>query len=157
MRFFSKQPQVSITLKLGLFRDKNTQSKSESCDRLQSHTHSENNLPKISLNWLLRPELSDELLKPESIFQQIYSSIYQRCRQTTSKAPKHRNRYKLGRPISVGQEIFLENHAQDLTESGKLKQPQVGPFAVTKQIMNTTYEIREYASPTMSKLRIKII
>ena len=43
--------------------------------------------------------------------------------------------------------MFLENHAQDLTKSQKLKQLGVGPFTVTKQITNTTYEIREDANP----------
>ena len=39
--------------------------------------------------------------------------------------------------------MFLENHAQELTRSQKLKQLRVGPFTVTKQITNTTYEIRD--------------
>ena len=64
-----------------------------------------------------------------------------------SKAHEHRNRFKLGRPISTGQKVFLENHAQYLTRSHKLKQLRVGPFTVTKQVTNTTYEIREDANP----------
>ena len=139
--------QVSMTLKLGILRDENKQGKSEECDRLQPHMHSENNLPINSLNRLLRPQLSDELLKRQNEFKQIYSSTYQRCRQITSKAHEHRNRFKLGRTISVGQNFFLENHAQDLTKSQKLKQLRVGPFRVTKQITNTFYEIREHANP----------
>ena len=43
--------------------------------------------------------------------------------------------------------MFSENHAQDFTRSQKLKQPRVGLFTVTKQITNTTYEIREDANP----------
>ena len=43
--------------------------------------------------------------------------------------------------------MFLENHAQDLTRSQKLKQLRVGPFTVTKQIANTTYKIREDGNP----------
>ena len=81
-------------------------------------------------------------------FEQIYSSTYQRCRQTTSKTHKHPNRFKVGRPISTGQKVFFENHAaQDLTKSQKLKQLRVGPFTVTTQITNSTYEIREDANP----------
>ena len=63
------------------------------------------------------------------------------------KSTEHRNRFKLGRPIRTGQKVFLENHAQDLTRSQNLKQLQVGPFTLTKQITNTTYEIREDAEP----------
>ena len=78
----------------------------------------------------------------------IYSSTYQRCRQITSKAHEHRNRYKLGRPVNaVQKKVFLENHEQDLTKSQKLKQLRVGPFTVTNQITNTTYKIREDANP----------
>ena len=144
---FGTKPQVPMTFKLGLLRDKDKQNKSEFCDGLESHTHSKNSLPNNSLNRLLRPQLSDELLKRGKEFKRIYSSTYQRCRQITSKAHEHRNRFKLGRPISTGQEVFLENHAQDLTRSQKLKQLRVGPFTVTKQITNTTYEIREDANP----------
>ena len=63
----------------------------------------------------------------------------------STRAPKP-NRFKLGRPISTGQKVFLENHAQDLMRSQKLKQLRVGPFTVTKQITNTTYVIREDAN-----------
>ena len=136
-----------MTVKLGLLRDKDKQFKSEFCDGLQSHTHNENSLPKKSFNRLLRPQLSDELLKRENEFKRMYSSTYQQCRQITSRAQEHRNRFKLGRPISTGQKVFLENHAQDLMRSQKLKQLRVGPFTVTKQVTNTTYEIRVDANP----------
>ena len=84
---------------IGLLRDKDKQCKSEFCDRLQAHTHSKYSLPNNSLNHLLRPQLSDELLKRENDFKRIYSSTYQKCRQNTSKEHEHRNRFKLGRPI----------------------------------------------------------
>ena len=144
---FGTNPQVPMALQLGLLRDKDKQCKSEFCDGHQSHTHSENSLPNNSLNRLLRTQLSDELLKRENEFKRIFSSTYQRCRQITSKAHEHRNRFKLGRPINTGQKLFLESHVQDLTRSQKLKQLRVGPFTVTKQITNTTYEIREAANP----------
>ena len=86
-------------------------------------------------------------LKRENEFKRIHSTTYQRCRQIMSKAHEHRNRFILGRPISTGQKVFLENHTQDLTKSQKLKQLRIGPFTVTKEITNTTYEIREEANP----------
>ena len=144
---FGTKPQIPKTLKLGLLRDKDKQCKSESCDGLHSHMHSENNLPNNFINCLLQPQLFDELLKRENEFKRIYSSTYQRCRQNTSKAHEHRNRFKLGRPMSTGQKVFSENHAQDLMRSQKLNPLRVGPFTVTKQITNTTYEIREDANP----------
>ena len=60
---FGTKPQVPMTLKLGLLQDKNKQCKTELCDGLQSHTHSENNLPNNSLSCLHLSQLSDELLK----------------------------------------------------------------------------------------------
>ena len=83
------KPQFAMTLKLGLIRDKGKQCNSEFCVRLQSHTHSENSLPNNSLSRLLRPQLSDEVLKRENEFKRIYSSTYQRCRQITSNAQEH--------------------------------------------------------------------
>ena len=38
IRFFGTKPQVPMTLKLGLLRDKDKQGKYEFCDGLQSHT-----------------------------------------------------------------------------------------------------------------------
>ena len=73
---FGTKPQVPMTLKLGLLRDKDKQCKSEFCDALQSHAHSEISLPNNSLNRLLRPQLSDELLKRENEFKRICSSTY---------------------------------------------------------------------------------
>ena len=88
---FGTKPQVPRTRELGLLRDKDKQWKSEFCDGLQSHTHSENSSPNHSLNRLVRPQLSDELLERENEFKRIYSSTYQRCRQITSKAHEHWN------------------------------------------------------------------
>ena len=80
MKVFGIRPQVPMTLKLGLIRDKNKQCKSEYCEGLKTHTHSENQLTKKSLDRLLRPQLSDELIARENDFKRIYSSTYQRCR-----------------------------------------------------------------------------
>ena len=149
---FGVKPQIPMTLKLGLIRDKNKQCKSEFCADLQPHTHSENNLRNKSLDRLLRPQLSSELLTRENDFKSIYSSTYKRCREITSKAHEYRNRFKLGRPLAVGQKVLLENHKPDLSKSQKLKQLRVGPFTVTKQITNTTYEIKEDENPENVKV-----
>ena len=141
-----------MTLNFGLIRDKNKQCRSEYCEGLKPHTHSENQLTNKSLDRLLRPQLSDEFIARENDFKRIYSSTYQRCRQITSKAHEYRNRFKLGRPINIGQKVFLENQTADLNRSQKLKQLRVGPFTVTKQIINTTYEIQEDANPDKIKV-----
>ena len=103
---FGTKPKVSMTLKLGLLQDKNKHCEFDFCNGLQSHIHSENNLPNNCTDCLLRPHLSDELLKRENEFKRFYSSTYQRCQQIMSKAQEYRNRYKLGRPVNVGQTVF---------------------------------------------------
>ena len=65
------KPQVPMLLKLGLLRDEVKQCKSEFCDGFQSHTHSENSLLNNSLNRLLQPQLSDELLERQNEFKRI--------------------------------------------------------------------------------------
>ena len=149
---FGTKPQVPMTLKLVLIRDKNKQGRSEYCEGLKHHTRSENQLPNKSLDQLLRPQLSDELIARENDFKRICSSTYQRCRQITSKAHEYRNRFKLGRPINMGQKVFLENHTADLSRTKKLKQLRIGLFTVTKQITNTTYEIQGDTNPDYIKV-----
>ena len=102
-----------------------------------------------TLNYTVdRPDmLNHDKLKRRNELKRNCSSTYQRCCQITSKAREHRNRYKVGRPINAGQTVVLENHAKGLTKSQKLKQLRVGPFTVTKQMTNATYEIREDANP----------
>ena len=125
---FGTKPQVPMTLKLGLIRDKNKQCRSEYCEGLKPHTHSESQLQNKTLDRLLRPQLSDELTARENDFKRIYSSTYQRCHQITSKAHEYRDRFKLGRPINIGQKVFLENHTADLSRSQKLKKITFWPF-----------------------------
>ena len=84
--------------------------------------------------------------------KRIYSSTYQRFRQITSKAHEYRNRFELGRPINIGQKLFLKNRTAHLSRSQKLKQLRVCPFTVTKQMTNTTYELREDANPDNIKV-----
>ena len=94
---------VPMTLKLGLLRDKDKQCKSDFCDGLQPHTLSENSLPNISLDRLLGPQLSDELLKREMILNEpilrpIRDSVRLRQKHTSTETD-----FELGQPISTGQ------------------------------------------------------
>ena len=144
---FGVKPQIPLTLKLGLLRDKNKRCTSEFCKDLPPHAHSEDGLSNPKLNKLLRPQLSQELLRRESDFKQIYSSTYQRARQQTAKAHEYRNKFKLGKPLAIGQKVLFENHKIDLTKSQKLKHLRLGPFTVVEQITATTYKIQEDSNP----------
>ena len=144
-----------MTLKLGLSGFKNKQCKSEFCDGVQSHTQSANNLPNIPISRLLRPQLSAELLERWNKFRQMYSWIYKRCRHITSKAHEHRNRNELGRSRNVGQDVFLEKQALDLTKSQKLKQLSVdySQSQDKSRIQHTKYK----KMPTLTTSRLGIV
>ena len=61
------------------------------------------------------------MLKRENTFKTIYSNTYTKCRQTTNKAQKYRNRFKLGKPIPEGRKVLLENHSKGLLKSKSYK------------------------------------
>ena len=60
---FDTKPQILMSLKLGLYRNKHDLCCSEVFKDLPSHSHSENNLKNQILDNLLRPQLSRALLK----------------------------------------------------------------------------------------------
>ena len=70
------------------------------------------------------------MLKPEKSFKTVYSNTYTKCRQTTNEAHKYRNRFILGRPITEGRNVLLENHSKGLLTSKKLEELRPGPYTV---------------------------
>ena len=140
-----------MSLKLGLYRNKHKLCCSKFCENLPSHSHSENSWKKELLGNLLQPQLSQAHLERERAFKQIYSSIFERCREQTARSHAYRNRFKLGHHLDIGQKVLSENHKQDLTRSQKLQQRRLRPFTVTKRITNTTYQIQDDKDPTVIK------
>ena len=148
---FGTKPQIPMSLKLGLYRNKHKLSFSEFCKDLPSHSHSENNLKSQVLDNLLRQQLSHALLERECDFKRIYSATFQRCREQTARSRANRNRFRLGQHLEIGQKVLYENHRQDLSKSQKLQQRRLGPFTVTKRVTNTTYQIQDDKDPTILK------
>ena len=148
---FGTKPQIPMSLKLGLYRNKHKICCSDFCKDLPPHSHSENNLKNQLLDNLLRPQLSHALLEREREFKRIYSATFERCREQTARSHAYRNRFKLGQHLEVGQKVLYENHRQDLSKSQKLQQRRLGPFTVTKRVTNTTYQIQDDKDPTTLK------
>ena len=148
---FGTKPQIPMSLKLGLYRNKHKLCCSKFCENLPSHSHSENSLKSELLDNLLQPQLSQALLERERTFKQIYSSTFERCREQTARSHAYRNRFNLGHHLEIGQKVLYENHKQDLTRSQKLQQRRLGPFTITKRITNTTYQIQDDKDPTVIK------
>ena len=148
---FGTKPQIPMSLKLGLYRNKRKLCCCKNCKDLPSHSHSENSLRNELLDNLLQPQLSQALLGRERTFKQIYSSTFERCREETARSHAYRNRFKLGHHLEIGQKVLYENHKQDLIRSQKLQQRRLGPFTVTRRVTNTTYQIRVDKDPTVIK------
>ena len=140
-----------MSLKLGLYRNKQKLCCSKFCKDLSSHSHSESTLKNESLDNLLQPQLSQVLLERERTFKPIYSSTFERCREQTARSHAYRNRFKLGHHLEVGQKVLYETHKQDIIRSQKLQQRRLGPFTVTKRITNTTYQLQHDKDPTIIK------
>ena len=140
-----------MSLKLELYRNKHKLCSSKFCEKLPSHSHSENSLKNGLLDNLLQPQVSQALLERERTFKQIYSSTFERSREQTARSHAQSNRFNLGHHLEIGQKVLYENHRQDLTRSQKLQQRQFGPFTVTMRITNTTYQIQDDKDPTVIK------
>ena len=67
------------------------------------------------------------MLKRENTFETIYWNTCTNCRQTTNKAHKYRNRFKLEKPIPEGRKVLLENYSAGLLKSKKLQELRSGP------------------------------
>ena len=148
---FGTKPQIPISLKLGLYRNKHKLCCSDFCKDLSSHSHSENNLKNQLLDNLLRPQLSHALLERKRDLKRIYFATFERCPERTARSHAYRNRFKLGQHLEIGQKTLYENQRQDLSKSQKLQQRRLGPFTVTKRITNTTYQIEDDKDPTILK------
>ena len=68
---FGAKPQIPMSVKLGLYRDKGKLCCSEFCIDLPPHTHDENSTKNELLHKLLRPQLSQTLLHRGRDFKRI--------------------------------------------------------------------------------------
>ena len=148
---FGTKPQIPMSLKFGLYRNKHKLCCSEFCKDQPSYSPSANILKNQQLDNLLRPKLSHALLEWERDFKRIYSATFEKCREQTARSHAYRNRFKLGQHLEIGQKVLYENHRQDLSKSQKLQQRRFGPFTATKRVTNTTYQIQDDNDLTILK------
>ena len=149
---FGTKPQISMSLKLQLYRNKHKLCCSIFCENFPSHSHREiSSLKNELLENLPQPQLSQALLEREQTFKQTYSSTFERCREQNVRSHAYRNRFKFGHQLEIGQKVLYENHKQDLTRSQKLQQRRLRAFTVIKRITNTTYQIQDDNDPTVIK------
>ena len=118
---FGTKPQIAMSSKLGLYSNKHKLCCSDFCQDLPSHSKSENNLKNQLLDNLLRPQLSHALLERERDFKRIYSAFFERCLEQTARSHAHRNRFKLGQHLAIGQKVLYENIAQTFPRARSFK------------------------------------
>ena len=148
---FDAKPQILLSVKLGLCRNKHKLCCSVFRADLPPQTQDENSTKLELLQKLLRPQLSEALLDRERDFKGIYSSTFERCRKQTARPHAYRTRFKLGHHLDVGQKVLYENHWQDLSKSLKLQQCWFGLFNVTKRATTTTYQNQDDKDPSIKK------
>ena len=148
---FGAKPQIPMSVKLGLYRNKHKLCYFEICTDLAPHTHDDNSTKNELFHKLLRPQLSQALLEREREFKRIYSSIFEQCREEKARSHAYRNRSKLGHHFDIGQKVLYENHRQDLSKNQKLQQRRLGPFTFTKRVTSTTYQIQDNKDPSNTK------
>ena len=108
---FGSKPQKPLSLKLRLLRNLDLTCSSQFCESLPQHTHSTRDSENKTIALLLLPPVGSDLLTRENIFKKIYCDAYQKSLETTSRSHKHRNRFKLAKPLKAHQKVPLENHS----------------------------------------------
>ena len=105
---FGTKPQLPVSLKLGLYRNKHKLCCSEFCKDLPGHSHSENTMKNQLLDNLLHPQLSHVLLERERDFKRISSATFKRCREQTARSHAYRNRFKLDTTLNSDKNFSMK-------------------------------------------------
>ena len=106
---FGAKPQIPMSVKLGIYRNKHNLCCSEFYTDLPPHTHEGNSTKNELIQKLLRPQFSQALLDREKDFKRIYSPTFEQCREQTARSHACRNRLKLGHHLAVGQKFFTKS------------------------------------------------
>ena len=148
---FGTKPQIPLSLKLGLHRNRARICASKFCEGLKPHTHTEQFTNNEAVDRFLSSEISKSVMDRENTFKKVYSETYEKSRTVLEKARQYRNRYKLAKRLKVGQKVLLEDHSTVIGVSKKLCELRTGPYTVTKVITEVTYEITLDNDPTVKK------
>ena len=148
---FGFKPQIPISLKLGLVRNDNDLCQFEFSQSLPSHTDVNKERNHSCIDFFSSSESSMDLLNRETQFKNEYRKVYPKVREANNRSLSYRNKYKLAKPLRVGQKVLLENHNIPFWKSQKLSELWTGPYIVTKVITKVNYEIAFDADPTRTQ------
>ena len=95
---------------------------------------------------------SIDLLNRETQFKNIHRKVYRKVREANHRSLAYRNKYKLAKPLQIGQKVLLGNHHVPFGKSQKLCELRSGPYIVNKVITKVNYEIALNADPTRTQV-----
>ena len=137
---------------MGLVRDDNELCQSEFCQFLPNHTHVNKETSPSCIDNLLASKSSMDLLNRETQLMNLYRKVYRKVREANHRPLTYRNKYKLAKPLRVGQKVLLENHNGPFGNSKKLCEIRSVPYLVTKVNTEANYDIALDADPTRTQV-----
>ena len=153
---FENKPQIFMSLKLVLFRNKHKLCCSKFCENLPAQSHSENSLKNELLDNLLQPQLSPALLERERKFKQICTSTFKRCRDWTARSHAYRNRFKLGHHLEVGRKCFTKITNKVSREAKNFNSEDLDPSPLPSVSRIPPIKFRTIKSQQLTKLFMEI-
>ena len=88
----------------------------------------------------------------ETQFKNIYRKVSRKVRETNHRSLSYGIKYKLAKPLRVGQKVLLENHNVPFGKSQNLRDLRSGPYIVNEVITKVNYEIAFDADPTRTQV-----
>ena len=149
---FGFKPQIQISPNLGLVRDNNDLCQSDFCQFLPNHTHVNKKTSHSYTDNLLSSKSSMDLLNRETKFKNLCRKVYRKVREANYRSLAYRKKYKLAKPLRVGQKVLLENHNVPFGKSQKLCELRSGPDLMTKLTMKVNHETALDADLTRTQL-----
>ena len=128
-------------MKLRPTRNDSDLCQSEFCQSLPNHTHVNKETSYSCIDNLLSPRSSKDLVNRETQFKNVHRKVYRNVREANHRSLSYRNKYKLAKPLRVGQKVLLQNHNVTFGKSQKLCELRSGPYIVTEVITNVYHEI----------------
>ena len=103
---FGFEPQTPVPLEMGPVRDDNDLCQSEVCQILSNHTHLNKETSHSCIDKLKSSKSSMDSTNRERQFKNIYRKVYRKIRDANHRSLSYWNKYKLAKPLRVGQKTF---------------------------------------------------
>ena len=139
---FGCKSQAPMSLKLWLVRGDTDLFQSKFCLSLPNYTHVKRQRSHSCIDNLLSLRSSMDLLNRETQFMNIYRKVYRKIRPANRRSVAYRNKYKLAKPLQIGQQLILENHHVPFGKSQKVCELPSWPYIVNKKKYGSEIRLR---------------